>query len=99
MKDVAISIINYNTAKYTIACIDSIIAHTSKDLAFDIIVIDNNSEPDDFDYLRNNLQVQENITLHRSPINKGFGGGHMESLPYVNAKYFLCLNNDSIFLI
>jgi len=98
MKDVAISIINYNTAKYTIACIDSIIAHTSKDLAFDVIVIDNNSEPDDFDYLRNNLQVQENITLHRSPINKGFGGGHMESLPYVNARYFLCLNNDSIFL-
>ena len=34
MKDVAISIINYNTAKYTIACIDSIIAHTSKDVSF-----------------------------------------------------------------
>ena len=98
MKDVAISIINYNTAKYTIACIDSIITHTSKDLTFDIIVIDNNSEPDDFHYLRNNLQVQENIILHRSPINKGFGAGHMESVPYVNAHYFLCLNNDSVFL-
>lgn len=98
MTDVAISIINYNTARYTIACIDSIIAHTSKDLNYAIIVVDNNSEPDDFRYLVDNLQDQKNITLHRSPINKGFGGGHMESLPFVDARYFLCLNNDSIFL-
>ena len=66
MKDVAISIINYNTAKYTIACIDSIITHTSKDLTFDIIVIDNNSEPNDFNYLRDNLQVQELSLIHIS---------------------------------
>jgi GT2 family glycosyltransferase len=98
MKDVAISIINYNTSKYTIACIGSILEHTVAGLSFDIIVIDNNSEPDDFAYLQNNIQIHDTITLHRSPINRGFGGGHMESLPYVNATYFLCLNNDSIFL-
>lgn len=98
MKDIAISIINFNTATYTIACIDSILSHTSKEISYDIIVVDNNSELEDYFFLEQNLQQQENIILHRSPINTGFGGGHMQSIPFVNATYFLCLNNDSIFL-
>lgn len=96
MKVISIIIINYNTAKYTLECIQSVITYSSTSLSYDIIVIDNNSEPKDYKYLKQNFPKQENISLHRSIINTGFGGGNMLGAQFAKSKYLLFLNNDAM---
>ncbi len=96
MKDISVIIINYNTAKYTLECIQSVLEHTTTDLSFDIIVVDNNSETDDFKHLKTHFPKQDNISLHRSIINTGFGGGNMFGAQFAKSKYLLFLNNDAM---
>lgn len=98
MTDVAIIIINYNTAKYTIDCIRAVQEKSVSGVTYQVIVVDNNSELDDYQYLRRNFPKQENFVLHRSVINTGFGGGNMLGVPYANARYLLFLNNDAMLL-
>ena len=47
MNTIAVILINYNSAKYTIDCIESIWDKTSSNLNYEIIVVDNNSKSDD----------------------------------------------------
>jgi hypothetical protein len=98
MKDVAVIVINFNTSRFTLDCIQSVVEHTDASISYDIIVVDNNSERDDYQYLKTNFPNQENIKLYRSEINTGFGGGNMHGAQYANAKYLLFLNNDAMFL-
>lgn len=98
MKEVAIIIINYNTASYTLDCIASIEEHTDTALSYEIIVIDNASAPDDFELLEKNFPKNENYKLHRSPINTGFGGGNMLGVQFANANYLVFFNNDALLL-
>ena len=98
MTDVAIIIINYNTAKYTLDCIKAVQEQSISSVRYQIIVIDNNSELEDYNYLSANFPQQENIQLHRSAINTGFGGGNMLGFPYANSRYLLFLNNDAFLL-
>jgi len=98
MFDVAIIIVNYNTAKYTLECMDAFVAHSKGDASYQVIVVDNNSELADYKHLATNFPKKENYTLHRSPINTGFGGGNMLGVPYANARYLLFLNNDAMLL-
>lgn len=100
MFDIAAIIINYNSSDFTINCINSIIEKTGKSLNYQIIVIDNASERDDF--LKLSEQIKSisfsNLQLVRSKINTGFGGGNMHGVQFSNAKYYAFINNDSIFI-
>ena len=98
MLDVAIIIVNYNTAKYTLECVNAVKAKSKSAITYQVIVVDNNSELEDYKYLSVNFPKQENFILHRSPINKGFGGGNMLGVQYANARYLLFLNNDAMLL-
>ena len=98
MKDVAVILINYNSSKYTLECVDAVVNQTSENVSYEIIVVDNNSEPDQYRVLKDNFPEQENISLHRSNINTGFGGGNMHGAQFADAKYLLFLNNDAILL-
>ena len=96
MKDVAVIVINYNTSKYTLECIQAVIAKTSEAISYEIIVVDNNSEHSDYKNLKEHFPRHPNISLHRSDINTGFGGGNMFGAQFANAKYLLFLNNDAM---
>lgn len=96
MTDVSIIIINYNTASYTVDCVKSVLEKTDTSISYDIIVVDNNSEIDDFLLLQSNLPKASNVFLHRSVINTGFGGGNMFGVQFANSKYLLFLNNDTL---
>ena len=98
MKDVAVIVINYNTSKYTLECIQTVVDKTSQKISYEIIVVDNNSELADYKNLKNNFPKKENISLYRSDINTGFGGGNMFGAQYANANYLLFLNNDAMLL-
>ena len=46
--EVAIILINYNSASFTQECIKSILKFTATDLQYQIIIVDNGSQQDDF---------------------------------------------------
>ncbi len=98
--DIAVIIINYNSSEFTIKCIESVLEHTSKSLDYEIIVVDNASEKEDHASLK--LYVNELgshiVSLRRSRINTGFGGGNMHGAQFANAEYYLFLNNDTLLL-
>lgn len=98
--DVAVILINYNSSKHSINCIQSILQHTSDDLTFQIIISDNASEEKDYLNLKNFCDQENNskIRLYRSNINTGFGGGNMHGVQYANADYLAFLNNDTLLL-
>ncbi len=98
MKDLSVILINYNSSSFTIQCIDSIIEKTSKNLDYEIIIVDNASRLEDFKLLekaikKNNFQ---DIKLIRSKINTGFGGGNMFGVEFANGNYFAFVNNDTL---
>jgi hypothetical protein len=98
MYDVAVIIINYNSTEYTLECIAEVIDKTRSNLAFQVIVVDNNSELLEYKKLKDNFPKAPHISLHRSNINTGFGGGNMFGEQFANAPYLLFLNNDAMLL-
>jgi len=95
MKDISVIIINYNTASYTISCVETVIKLTNPKLDIEIIVVDNNSKFEDYSVLKEKLPITNQVKLYRSIINTGFGGGNMFGAQFANAKYLLFLNNDA----
>ncbi len=101
MLKIAVILINYNSSTYTIKCIESILQKTSSDFNYKIYVVDNNSEKADYYNLESYLKLNSNdkVSLHRSNINKGFGGGNMFGLQFAaSSEYVAFINNDTLFL-
>lgn len=100
MFDIACIIINYNSSKLTHECVTSIIEKTANSVSFEIIVVDNCSEKEDYLALKKGFENLnfEHFQLIRSKINTGFGGGNMTGVHYANAKYVAFINNDTLFL-
>ena len=100
MFDIAVILINYNSAQHTINCINSIIEKTAEDVSYQIIITDNASAHDDYELLREFCAAADirNLQLHRSRINTGFGGGNMFGVQFADAKYLAFVNNDTMFL-
>ena len=94
MEDIGFIIINFNTSKYTINCVESIQTNISPELKYKIIIIDNNSSPADYLTLKN-LEVHDNIIIIRNKKNIGFGGANMVGIKYCNPKYYFFINNDT----
>jgi len=95
--DVAVILINYNSSKFTIECISSILEQTSNKLSYGVIIVDNASAIDDYEYLVENLsQFTEKlpVQLFRSRINTGFSTGNMLGIQFISASYYFFLNND-----
>jgi hypothetical protein len=98
--DLAIIIINYNSAKYTKQCIQSVLDNTTSTISYEIIVVDNASNNKDYEALKIHISglKKTNISLYRSRINTGFGGGNMYGIQFANANYYLFLNNDTLLI-
>ena len=98
--DVSIIIINYNTAKYTINCIDSILKHTSKETSCQYLIVDNGSEAESYYSLKtyiDSISKSVSIKFIRSPINTGFGAGNMIGAREAQGEYIAFINNDVLF--
>jgi GT2 family glycosyltransferase len=95
--DVAVILVNYNSGNYTIECVRSILEQTRGALSYGIIIIDNASEIEDYNNLKNGLLEFEKkapLLLFRSKINTGFSAGNMLGLQFITARYYFLLNND-----
>ena len=96
MNDISVIMINYNSSKFTLESIAAVDSQTNASIKYEIIVVDNNSELDDYMYLHENFPNKSHIKLYRSSVNTGFGGGNMFGAQYANSKYLLFLNNDTV---
>jgi GT2 family glycosyltransferase len=98
MFDIAAILINYNSSNFTISCVESILEKTSNEIKLQLVIIDNNSNETDYLSLSNFIihLKNENIILHRSPINTGFGGGNILGVSFARARYYAFINNDSL---
>lgn len=95
-RKVSIILLNYNSHRFTFDCVHSIIAKTTG-IAYEIIVVDNNSADADYEALKP-LGTYANVRLIRSRINLGFSGGNMLGVQHADptASYYYFLNNDCI---
>ncbi|WP_068598840.1 glycosyltransferase family 2 protein [Vaginella massiliensis] len=96
MIDLSIVSINYNTSQATIVLIKSIIEKTTR-LKYEIIIVDNASEKEDFLRLQNFIKEQKNpnLKLVRSNINTGFGKGNNIGYQATSiSRYVAFINND-----
>lgn len=96
--EIAVIIINYNSSEFTVKCVARVIENTPISLPYKIIIVDNASRKEDFQELRTYVSALKNnkVSLYRSRINSGFGGGNMFGVQQASADYYLFLNNDTL---
>lgn len=93
---VSIILINYNGAKDTIECVESLSKVTYKNAK--IIVVDNASTDTSLSVLKHYLQ-QDNVIIVESPENNGFSAGNnlgIKRAQELGSDYMLILNNDTL---
>jgi len=94
MLDVSIIIVNYNTKKLVINCIESIINQTLN-LTFEIIVVDNASIDGSPQLIKS---TYPQVILIESKTNLGFGRANNLGVTKAQGKYLFFLNSDTILL-
>lgn len=100
--DVSIIIVNYNTEKLVIDCINSIINKTTN-INYEIIVVDNNSDNGSFNKIIDTFPISSYINTNcldikfiRNEQNIGFGLANNEGFKQAKGEYLFCLNPDTI---
>lgn len=93
---VSVITVNYNTSAKTIELIKSL--NRFVDLAYEVIVVDNFSDPADFQQLEAYCDQQDAVRLIRNNVNSGFGAGNMLGCNYANFPYLAFINNDVVLL-
>ncbi|MNT88675.1 Spore coat polysaccharide biosynthesis protein SpsA [compost metagenome] len=80
-------ILNYNSSKYTIDCIDSILSSSYQN--YEIIVVDNNSNADERGVIIDYLEIKNNKKVHfiENDINFGFALGNISGISAAKGEY------------
>lgn len=106
--DVSVIIVNYRTSQLVADCMKSVISNTS-DISYEIIVADNDSEPDLSNFLLKQIQqsypslLNENKSLASISVlsldgNLGFGKANNEAASTARGEYLFFLNPDTLLL-
>lgn len=94
MTDVSIVIVNYNTSKLILNCIDSIRNYTHG-VSYEIIIVDNNSTNDSY---IENLKKIDGIKYIQSSNNLGFGRANNLGAANAIGQYLFFLNPDTLLI-
>ena len=89
--ELSIICVNWNSVDYLRECIASVYEHT-RDIAFEIIVVDNASSQEGVDTLKE--QFPE-VTIIKSATNLGFAGANNVGFRHSTGAYVLLLNPDT----
>lgn len=97
--DVSIIIVNYNTTNLIKNCVESILDHTSG-ISYEVIIVDNNSEPDFQAKIRESIPQKNLHNFHFMPLpeNIGFGRANNEGLKISTGRNILFLNPDTVLI-
>jgi len=92
--ELSVIIVNYNGLKFLKECFESL--HRSlQGIAYEIVVIDNNSPDASCDFISQNYPE---VVLIQSKDNLGFGKGNNAAVEHAKGEYLLLINNDTIVL-
>ncbi len=94
MKDFSIVIVSYNTKKLLLGCIGSILRFT-KDIEYEIIVVDNASTDGSQDAVEGLKDTGGKIRLIRNKENLGFAAGNNQGWKDAAGEFVLFLNSDT----
>lgn len=92
MIDVSIIFVNYKTKDLTINAIKSVKEKT-KNLDYEIIVVDNNSQDGSIEEIEKTFQ---DINIIKNHDNSGFGSANNIAIKNAKGKYVFCLNTDTL---
>lgn len=93
--DVSIILVNYKTKELTINCIKSIQEKT-KDLKYEIILVDNASTDGSVNFFENNYKNK--IIFIKNTENLGFGKANNRGIEIAKGKYVFLLNSDTLLI-
>jgi len=103
MIQVAVSILNYNSSKSTIACIESLLnagQEAKESYLLNISVTDNDSLADEQSELAQSIAKLPGVHLQVNTENRGFSAGHNDNLRTIfdqsSPDYVWLLNNDCL---
>lgn len=93
---ISIVILNYNSTKYTVDCINSILNSDYEN--YEIIVVDNASKNESYCQLIDFIDklTFEKIVVVRNRINFGFALGNITGIEKAEGDYIFVLNNDTL---
>lgn len=94
--DISIITVNYNSSAHTINLVKSIRDMSHSSITYEIIIVDNASKDEEYQQL-STLESIPNTKIIRSRINGGFASGNMFGVQYARGKYYLFINNDTLF--
>jgi N-acetylglucosaminyl-diphospho-decaprenol L-rhamnosyltransferase len=92
VRSLMVSIVNYRTPTLVVACVESIKRHRPRQLALEIVVVDNGSGDDS---LRTIAAAHPDIRLIDAGANLGFAGGNNLALRDCRADFAMLLNSDA----
>lgn len=96
--DVSIIVVNWNAGKYLQETIEFVVSKT-KDISFELIVVDNNSNKEDesYTYIENLLSTWNNFVFVKSFVNLGFARANNIGMKIAKGRNLLILNPDVVF--
>lgn len=97
--DVSIIIVNYKTSNLVADCLESVINFT-KDILYEVIIVDNNSEQDFKEKIISKAKGAERENFHYIALseNIGFGRANNEGFNIAKGRNIFFLNPDTILL-
>lgn len=87
---ISIVIVSFNTQELTMKCLTSIYEYT-KDVTFEVIVVDNNSQDDSVKLIK---QRFENVQLIECDTNLGFSKANNLAVKKAKGQYIALINSD-----
>jgi GT2 family glycosyltransferase len=90
--DISIIIVNYNSARLAVDCIDSIKKYT-EGVSFEVIVVDNDSQDDSESLLKT---AHPDAQWVQTGYNAGFARANNKGFDNAKGKYLLLLNADTL---
>ncbi len=89
---VTIGILTYNSEKYILPCLNSLLTQDYENL--EVVILDNHSTDGTVEKIEQNFT---GVKIIRSTENVGFGRGHNMILRETEGDFYACLNVDMIF--
>jgi len=92
--DVSIVIVNWNTARITCDCLESVYQQT-KNSVFEVILVDNASSDDSVEMIKDKFP---RVILIENKENNGFATANNQAMAIAKGRYILLLNSDTVVL-
>lgn len=91
-KKISIIMLTMNRLKRTAHSLQQLYKNTT--LPFELIVVDNNSDPETRAFLEKLSREKSNLRIFYEPINLGCAGGRQKAIKYAEGDYIVTLDND-----